>query len=129
MLFGLKINYSKYFLLTLPITLGMILVLGTWYHAIGIVIIYIAAFINQLMLVKFVREFFVPEVAKMRNNLDKGEIVSLFIVKIFILIFGISLGVLFMGHHVIFPVINYVIQMFVLVFCLREKISDYTAIT
>lgn len=85
----------------------------------GILTVYLAACINQFILVKFVRDVFADSTDEQRKKTDKLDIVGLFIFKIFILVAGISLGVLFMGDRVIIPVINYVIQMFILVYSLK----------
>ena len=122
MLTNLKINFGKYFLITgLSTAFLTIFIAQNKEEIFGILIVYLAAVINQFMLVRFVREFFTPDVAKHKENIDKLEVIGLFILKIVVLLSGITLGVHFMGSRVIFPVINYVFQMFALIFSLKKN--------
>ncbi len=123
MLSGSGINFKRYFLLTgISTTILIILVARSLPDLAGIISVYIAACINQIMLARFARLFFSPAVATQRSNIDKGEVVSTFIVKGIILAAGITLGVLFMGNRVIFPIINYVFQMFALYYSLVKPL-------
>lgn len=121
MLTELRINFKRYFLLTGLSTALILIFSQNLNEVIGTLVVYVAACVNQFMLVRFVRGFFTPAIAGQRQNIDKGEVLSLFIVKIFVLVIGLTLGVLFMGNRVIFPVINYVFQMFALVYSLRDS--------
>lgn len=122
MLTKLKINFLKYFLITGLVTLALIVIIAeTRDDVYGILIVYFAAVANQFMLVKFVREFFTANVARRKESIDKLEVAGLFILKIVVLLSGITLGVHFMGSRVIFPVLNYVFQMFILTFSLKKN--------
>jgi len=114
MLLKTKVNFKKYLLISLlPLAICFILAQGRT-EIFVIFIIYIGAVINQLLLVELVMEMVnrpkAPEFKKPR----KRKLILLFVVKVTVLIAALSLGVHFMGNRVIIPLLNYVVQIFIL---------------
>ncbi len=117
-----KINYKKYFLLTIASTLLFCLFARSRSEIIGICIIYVATIINHWMMMKGVEELVAPHLHVNDDKpLDKTKMAFLFVGKMFVLFGGIYLGVLFMGNRVIIPVLNYVTQIFLLIYSLSNK--------
>ncbi|MGB0453918.1 MAG: hypothetical protein ACPGJV_09400 [Bacteriovoracaceae bacterium] len=55
------------------------------------------------------------------SQINKGSLVILFMTKLFIIFFALSLSVQFIGNKIILPLLNYVIHLFLLAFALWDK--------
>ena len=115
-----RINYQKYFILT-GISTGICLLFARHLDDVmGILVVYIAAFINQVFLVRVVREAFMPNDEQQNAQVDKWRVTRNFLGKLAILALGLTLGVHFMGNRIIIPVLNYVFQIFALALSLKS---------
>ncbi|HLE11950.1 MAG: hypothetical protein A2504_06430 [Bdellovibrionales bacterium RIFOXYD12_FULL_39_22] len=112
-----KINYPKYFILSAPSTaIAMSLAKNSVELAV-IMGIYLITIINQLMLVRGTENYLSKISGGPKGNLG---ILLLIIGKMAVLLFGISLGVHFMGKRVIIPLLNYVILIIVLAYSVKK---------
>ncbi len=94
----------------------------------GIFLVYIATLLNLALLTWAVMELLQPQNfledsqdKKIQGRKRTYKIVVAFVIKLAILLGGLSLGVHFMGPRVIIPLLNYVIQIFILVLCFNRK--------
>lgn len=120
-----KINLKKYLGLSILTTVISCLFVQNIIEILVVIVIYIATLINQAILVELVVEM--SESAKYTKfnsepRVDKGRVLGLSLLKIFIMLGAISFGVLFMGNRIIIPVLNYVIIIFILALSLKQKV-------
>lgn len=117
-----KINYKKYFLLTGGSTVLTMVFARSLDDVYGILIVYAATILNHIMMLRGVRELVTPYLPGNEDiKSDKTMMVLFFVGKLVMLFGGISLGVLFMGNRVIIPVLNYVVQIFLLIYSLSNR--------
>jgi len=124
MLLRKKINLNKYIAISLLCTVALCFFVKGQKQIFGLFLVYLATVLNQFMLVEGVMELTNPKMASLPKDLRKSKnkkIITLFVGKISVLILGITLGVHLMGNKVIIPLLNYVIQIFILVFCLKTN--------
>lgn len=100
-----KINWKKHFILSAIPFVASLLIFGGFKGFMGQLSVYLAAMVNQVMLV---------EVVAQTTEGRKDQISTLVMLKLFVLMGGLSLGVLFMGKWVIIAIINYLISVFLL---------------
>ncbi len=81
--------------------------------------VYLAVIINQWLLVETVEDLVLG--AADQKDVDKGQLVFMFILKTLILIAALTFGVQTMGNRIIIPIIIYVIQIFILYFSLKKN--------
>lgn len=81
-------------------------------------IIYVAACLNQWMLVNGVLNL--TNGAAGKEELEKTNLVFLFIGKAIVLIVALTFGVQIMGKRIIIPLLIYVLQILVLYFSLNK---------
>lgn len=112
MLIKTKINFKKYFGLTALTTLFCFLFLNNIEEVYGVLSVYLATIINHFMLAEAV--FNLTEPNKVFTKKEKFVLFTMLLGKIVILFLGLSLGVHFMGNRVIIPLLNYVVQIFLL---------------
>jgi hypothetical protein len=82
-------------------------------EVLGILVIYLATILNQLLLVEGVFELV--------GASNKVKVVLLFLTKMAILFGALAFGVHLMGKRVIIPLLNYVVIIFVLGTSLKDK--------
>ena len=113
-----KIKINKYILLTLLTTVLCIAIERSNQSTIGISIVYLATMINQYLLVLMTHKVLASDKSSKFYNY---KLVFIIISKFMIIICALYLAVHFMGNRVIIPVINFVVQIFILGFCLKKR--------
>ena len=121
MLLKTKINLKKFFLLSVSTTLLFLLFSRGWNDIIGILIVYVATVLHLGMLAEAVFELVKSQVSEGHIHNAKDKIMYLFAGKLLILILSLVISRQIMGNRIIIPVINYVIQIFILTFSIRSK--------
>lgn len=114
-----KINLKKYFLSLFILNLVAALFVQDKNDLYGGLIILIATLCNHVLLIEGVTLI----VLNQKNLTPKAVLfraIPIFLGKILILVFGIYIGVHFMGPRVIIPVILYVISIFILVLSIKK---------
>jgi hypothetical protein len=114
-----KINLISYILLT-SLTTGVC----CWFalgvdEVIGILIVYAATIINHLLLIEGGLQL---TDAASGNKIDKLNLVFIFLGKFALLIGAIYLGWQFMGNRVFIPMLNYLVQIFILIFSYKREV-------
>lgn len=90
-----------------------------------IITVFIAACLNQYMLVRGVDKLTKQAASTDANQEDQsGTLLGLFLGKIFVLIVALVLGVQIMGKRIIIPVLIYVLQIGVLYLSFKKTSSD-----
>ena len=74
-------------------------------------------FLNHLLLVEVVVDITQPEITPEEEKFSPA---FMFIAKFIILIAALTFGVHFMGKRIIIPVLNYVVQIFILYFSFKK---------
>lgn len=124
MLLKTKINLKLYLGLSAVSTGAACLLAQNFIEVLAIIIIAMAAVINQSVLVELVLEMFSTAAQGGLSGgprVDKGRVLMLTLVKMGVILGAISFGVLFMGNRIIIPVINYVIMIFILAASMDRK--------
>jgi len=124
MLLKTKINLKKFFLISLPTTAVFLAFSRNWNDALAIMIVYTATVVHLGMLSEAVFELIESQISEGHIHNVKDKIMYLFLGKLTILILGLLIGRQLMGNRIIIPVINYVIQIFILTFSIRSKGRD-----
>ena len=119
MLVKTKINYKKYLILSIIVFLLSAFFLKTSKEYLATFIVFIAALINQLILIEIVFQLLNSRLAE--SKVSGLKLAFLFILKIGIIFGALSFGVHLMGNRIIIPVINYCIQIFVLIFSVKRQ--------
>ena len=124
MLLKTKINLKKFFLISLPTT-GLFLLFARHQNdVIGILIVYVATVTHLGMLSEAVFELIQSQITDGHIQNVKDKILYLFLGKLTILIMSLVISRQIMGDRIIIPVINYVIQIFILTFSIRTEGRD-----
>ena len=118
MLFIKKINIKRYIILTGFTTLIASLFIRSYKELLGILIVYLATILNHMMLVE--ATLYLTRSGN-GESVDKVQMVTIFIGKFFVLIGGIYLGWHFMANRVFIPMLNYVLQIFLLIYCFKKE--------
>ncbi|ATH06388.1 hypothetical protein BIY24_00040 [Halobacteriovorax marinus] len=121
MLLKTRINHKKFFLISLPTTAAFLLFARGWNDIIGILVVYVATVLHLAMLAEAVFELVKSQVTDGHIQNVKDKIMYLFAGKLTILILSLLISRQIMGNRIIIPVINYVIQIFILTFSIRTK--------
>ncbi|MFI5390481.1 MAG: hypothetical protein ACHQYQ_03895 [Bacteriovoracales bacterium] len=108
-----RINFGRYFLLSIPTTLVALAFARGVNEVLAILVIYLATILNQLLLVEGVFELV--------GASNKTKVILLFLLKVAILFGALAFGVHLMGKRVIIPLLNYVVIIFVLGISLKNK--------
>jgi len=108
-----KINLTRYIILTVLTTCVACYFCNTFEEVCGVLIVYAATIINHLLLIEGGLQL---TDAASGKKIDKINVVLVFIGKFTLLIGAIYLGWQFMGNRVFIPMVNYLIQIFILVF-------------
>lgn len=115
-----KINYKQYFPLTMLTTILCMLFSRHLNDVYGILFVYLSTIINHILLISVLNDIVLPYTDSNIEKTDKLSLSFKFIGKVVIIFAGLYLGVLLMGNRVIIPLLNYVFQIFVLIFCLKK---------
>lgn len=116
-----KVRYKRYFLLTGGSTLLTFLFARSKEEILGILVVYAATILNHYMMMRGVKELVTPYLpGGEKQKADRTMMLVFFIGKLLVLFGGIYVGVLLMGNRVIIPVLNYVIQIFLLIYSLSD---------
>lgn len=115
-----KINLKLF----LPVSLGTLLIFSLFCNGLTEILVligvHVATLLNLYMLMFVVDRLLLSPEVLASKNIDKFKVVSYFLLKIFVIFFALSLGVHFIGNRIIIPLINYVIQIFVLGISLKR---------
>lgn len=110
----------KYFLFFSVITaLLFIPLLNNIPEKVGFFTFYISVLISFIFLMHTVEQLI--EMGKNGENINSSAMFKMMFIHLVILLMGLGIGVHFMGNRIIFALINYSIQIFVLVLCMRRK--------
>ncbi len=120
-----RINFKIYVPLSLILILSGYLLSNSPAEFKVIATVFIAACLNQYMLVRGVDKL-TKEAADPETNKEdqSGTLLGLFLGKIFVLIVALVLGVQIMGKRIIIPVLIYVLQIGVLYLSFKKTSSD-----
>ena len=108
-----KINLKRYFLIGIVLTGLMMPLLNSNMERIVAWVIFFATCLNHFFLVEIISELTFSRTIK-DYQIDNVKIVALFSAKMIILVLALILGVQLMGKRVLLPLMNYVVQIFVL---------------
>ena len=114
-----KIRLPQYLIFT-ALTTGV----ACWFtlnssEIFGVLVVYAATIINHLLLIEGGLQL---TDAASGKKIDKMSVVLVFLGKFALLIGAIYLGWHFMGNRVFIPMINYLIQIFILVFSYKKEV-------
>jgi cellobiose-specific phosphotransferase system component IIC len=84
-----------------------------------VLLVFVATVINQWMLIESVHTMVQSAAGKPTE--DSSSSIMMFLVKTLMLLVVLSFGVHFIGKRIIIPLLNYVIQIFILYFSFRQK--------
>jgi hypothetical protein len=119
MLIRKKINLKTYFVLsTIHIGLTYFLV-QNFQEYLVIISVFIATVLNQWMLVGSVEDMVRGAAGDESKN--SGNSILIFLGKTVLLLVVLSFGVHIMGKRIIIPLLNYIVQIFILYFSFRQK--------
>ena len=114
-----KINLKRYFIyLILHLVLTYFFVQSIAEFGI-ILLVFVATVLNQWMLIDSVEALVRGVVNK--DNPATTKIVLMFLGKTILLMIALSFGVHIMGKRVIIPLLNYVVQIFILYFSFKRR--------
>ena len=120
-----RINFKVYLPLSLILILLGYLLSNSPAEFKVIATVFLAACINQYMLVRGVDKI-TKQAANLETNTEDqgGTLLGLFIGKIIVLIVALVFGVQIMGKRIIIPVLIYVLQIGVLYLSFKKTSSD-----
>lgn len=107
--------------MSVPTTVVFLLFSRGWNDITGTLIVYVATVLHLGMLAEAVFELVKSQVSDGHIHRVKDKIMYLFAGKLTILILSLVISRQIMGNRIIIPVINYVIQIFILTFSIRSK--------
>ena len=113
-----KINLKKYLVLVSVTTAIALAFSRSYLDVLGVFAVFLGTLGNHYMLVEGV--FSVIDMGQGRK-VDKTQLLVIFVGKFGVLFGAIYLGWHFMGDRVIIPVLNYVVQIFILVFSFKKE--------
>ena len=114
-----RINLWRYLILTVLTTAFACYFALNLNEIFGILIVYAATILNHLMLIEGGLQL---TDAASGKKIDKLNIVLVFLGKFTLLIGAIYLGWQFMGNRVFIPMVNYLMQIFILVFSYKKEV-------
>jgi len=114
-----KINLWRYLILTVLTTSIACFFSTNLREIFGILIVYAATIINHLLLIEGGLQL---TDAASGKKIDKVNVVLVFLGKFGLLIGAIYLGWQFMGNRVFIPMVNYLVQIFILVFSYKKEV-------
>lgn len=124
MLLKTKINLKKFFSISL-LTTGVFLLFARDINDVfAILLVYVATVTHLGMLAEAVFELIKSQITDGHIHNVKDKILYLFLGKLTILIMSLVISRQIMGDRIIIPVINYVIQIFILTFSIKSKGKD-----
>ena len=115
-----RVNLNRYFAFTALTTLCAMLFHRNINDIYGILIIYVGTILNHFLLLETV--ICIIRMAK-GKSVDKLALMIMFFGKFVVLISVIYLGWHFMDDRVFIPMLNYLIQIFILFLCLDRKLE------
>jgi hypothetical protein len=117
-----RIDIGKYFGLS-SIHIGLTYFgINNWDEYKIILLVFFATVLNQWMLIESVDDLVSGAAGK--NQSDSSFSVVMFLGKTLILLAALSFGVHIMGKRIIIPLLNYIVQIFILYFSFRRKDSE-----
>lgn len=121
MLLKERIKYKHYFLLSFISTLLFIVLFSQsameTYVILGTCV---AIHVNNLLLLFFVGQMLDPHAVALAAKKESSKKFFLLFTKILILGFSIGVGVHFIGDKIIIPLFNYLVHVFIFIFCLKR---------
>jgi hypothetical protein len=112
MLTSAKINLIKYAVFSSILLIAICFFAKNYSELMAMLIVFIAACLNQWMLVNVVRD--ASQNAVDGTSVDKVNMIMMSVGKVILLIAALSFGVHIMGNRIIIPVLIYVLQIAVL---------------
>ena len=119
MLIAEKINLKKYALFSTILLAFDYFLARDMAELKVMLIIFLAACLNQWMLVNGVMQ--ITNVASGKESPDKAYLIMLFIGKVIVLLVALVFGVQIMGKRIIIPVLIYVLQIVVLYLSMKKS--------
>ena len=113
-----KIKLLRYFALTILSTLVALLFNQGRNEIYGILVVYVGTIANHYLLLEAGDN--VVKIAS-GQNVDKLSLITILVGKFAILIGAIYLGWHFMDDRVFIPMLNYLVQIFILILCFDKK--------
>lgn len=117
-----KINLKKYSILSSILLISAFLLARNTSEMKVMLTVFIAAGLNQWMLVRGVQKLTNQAVGKEES--DKSGMVILFLGKLIVLVVALTLGVQIMGKRIIIPVLIYVLQIVVLYLSFKKPVQE-----
>lgn len=117
-----KINLKKYTILSAILLISAFILARNTSEMKVMLTVFIAAGLNQWMLVRGVQKLTNQAVGKEES--DKSGMVILFLGKLIVLVVALTLGVQIMGKRIIIPVLIYVLQIVVLYLSFKKPVQE-----
>jgi hypothetical protein len=114
MQFVKRIRFKLFIPLSLGTTVLFALFLPSQKLLIVHICVYIATLINQLLLLYVVDQMLPSKGASRHHKVDKTRVMLALVLKLVLLFLALSIGVQMVGNKIILPLLNYVIQIFLL---------------
>jgi len=114
-----RINIRLFFVFSLLVTALFIPFLNGFKEYGGYLFFYLSVLVSFIFLVRTVEELIV--MGKNKENINSSAMFKMMFIHLVILLIGLGIGVHFMGNKIIFALINYSIQIFVLVFNMKTQ--------
>ena len=116
-----KISFKKYLVLSF-VHIGLTyFVVNNFSEYKIILLVFFATVLNQWMLVESVESL--VQGAVQGGDRDTANTVLMFLGKTILLLAALSFGVHIMGKRIIIPILNYIVQIFILYFSFKRKDS------
>lgn len=122
MLISEKIDLKKYSLYSLILIIASYFLARNSAELKAMAIVFLAACLNQYMLVSGVNKLTDQAVGKEES--DKFKLIVLFIGKLIVLVVALTLGVQIMGKRIIIPLLIYVLQIAILYLSLKKPVVE-----
>ena len=113
-----KIKLLRYFVLTILSTLVALFFNRNVNEVYGILIVYVGTILNHYLLLEAGDN--VVKIAR-GQKIDKFSLITILVGKFTILIGAIYLGWHLMDDRVFIPMLNYLVQIFILILCFDKK--------
>lgn len=117
-----KISLRKYALLSTLLLAAVYFLARDMSELKVMLIIFLAACLNQWMLVRGVQK--ITNAAAGKEESDKWGLIILFIGKVIVLLVALVFGVQIMGKRIIIPVLIYVLQIVVLYLSMKKSEAE-----
>ncbi len=121
MLIRKKVNLLKYFACSIIHIGSTFFIVKNLEEYNVVLLVFLATVLNQWMLIESIESMI--NVASGKSQEDSLNTVLIFLGKSFLLLAALTFGVHIMGKRIIIPLLNYIVQIFILYISFRQKDS------